>query len=62
VNPVIRAFRENGIGVTALHSHLIDETPKLYFMHFWANDDPIKLARGLSVALSKTNSVKPAQR
>src|SRR5262245_11204096 len=62
VNSVIRALRDNGIGVTALHSHLIGETPQLYFMHFWANDDPIKLARGLSVALSKTNSVKPAQR
>jgi hypothetical protein len=39
VNPVIRALRENGIGVAALHSHLIGETPQLYFMHFWANDD-----------------------
>jgi len=62
VNSVIRALRDNGIGVTALHSHLIGETPQLYFMHFWANDDPVKLARGLAAALSKTNSVKPAQR
>jgi hypothetical protein len=60
VNPVIRALRDNGIGVTALHSHLIGETPRLYFMHFWANDDAVKLAGGLSAALSKTNSVRPA--
>ena len=59
VNPVIRALRDNGIGVAALHSHLIGETPRLYFMHFWANDDALKLARGLSAALSKTNSAKP---
>jgi hypothetical protein len=59
VNAVIRTLRENGIGIAALHSHLIDETPRLYFMHFWANDDALKLARGLGAALAKTNSVKP---
>jgi hypothetical protein len=62
VNVVIRALRENGINVTALHSHLIDETPRLYFMHFWANDDAVKLARALKGALAKTNSAKPAAR
>jgi hypothetical protein len=51
VNPVIRALKKNGIDVTALHSHLIDEEPRLYFMHFWANDDAIKLAKGLRAAL-----------
>jgi hypothetical protein len=59
VNPVIRALRDNGISVAALHSHLIGESPNLYFMHFWANDDAIRLARGLNAALAKTNSVKP---
>src|SRR5439155_8990532 len=47
VNPVLRALRENGIEVTALHSHMLDEEPRLYFMHFWANDDAQKLAHGL---------------
>ena len=51
VNAVIRALRNNGIDVAALHSHLIGEEPRLYFMHFWANDDAVKLARGLRVAL-----------
>ena len=59
VNPVIRALRDNGIGIAALHSHLIGETPRLYFMHFWANDDAMRLARGLNAALAKTNSMKP---
>jgi hypothetical protein len=51
VNPVIRALRSAGIDIAALHSHLIDEEPRLYFMHFWANDDAVKLAKGLRGAL-----------
>ena len=58
VNPVIAALRQNGIAVTALHSHMLDESPRLFFMHFWANDDALKLARGLRAALDKTNSAK----
>jgi hypothetical protein len=58
VNPVIKALRSNGIEVTALHSHMIDEQPRLFFMHFWANDDAIKLAKGLREALDKTASTK----
>jgi biotin operon repressor len=56
VNPVIRELRKAGIQVTALHSHMLDESPRLFFMHFWANDDAVKLARGLRAALEKTNS------
>jgi hypothetical protein len=58
VSPVLKALRENGIEVTALHSHMIDEEPRLYFMHFWANDDAQKLARGLKAALDLVNSKK----
>ena len=54
VNPVIRALRTNGIEVTALHSHMLDEQPRLFFMHFWANDDAIKLAKGIRAALDNT--------
>jgi biotin operon repressor len=55
VNPVIQALRTNGIEVTALHSHMLTESPRLFFMHFWANDDALKLARGLGAALAKMN-------
>jgi hypothetical protein len=58
VNPVIRALRENGIEVTSLHNHMLNDEPRLFFMHFWANDDAVKLARGLRAALDKTNSAK----
>ena len=51
VNPVLRALRQHGIEVTALHSHMIDDSPHLFFMHFWANDDAQKLAQGLRAAL-----------
>jgi hypothetical protein len=59
VNPIIRALRDNGIQVTAVHSHMLVESPRLFFMHFWANDDALKLARGLRAALDKTDSAKP---
>ena len=58
VNPVIKALRSNGIEVTAVHSHMLDEQPRLFFLHFWANDDALKLARGLRAALDKTASTK----
>src|SRR5215216_4151351 len=58
VNPVIKALRDNGIEVTALHSHMLTENPRLFFMHFWANDDALKLARGLRAALDKVNVIR----
>jgi hypothetical protein len=58
VNPVIKALRANGIEVTAIHSHMLTEQPRLIFLHFWANDDAAKLAKGLREALDKTASTK----
>jgi hypothetical protein len=56
VNPVIKALTENGIMPTAIHSHMLHDEPRLFMMHFWAVDDPEKLAKGLKAALDKTNS------
>ena len=53
VNPVLRALRRNGIEVTALHNHMLEDQPRLFFMHFWANDDAAKLAKGLREALDE---------
>ena len=61
VNPVIRALTSHGIAVGALHSHMLEETPRLFFMHFWANDDASALAAGLRSALDAMN-VKRAPR
>lgn len=58
VNPVLKTLRDNGIDVTALHSHMLEDQPRLFYMHFWANDDAQKLARSLKAALSKVNLAK----
>src|SRR4030095_10841308 len=56
VNPVAKALRQHGIEVTAIHNHGLFDTPRLFYMHFWANDDPARLAQGLKAALDLTNS------
>lgn len=56
VNKVIRALQAHGIATTALHSHMLMEEPRLFFMHFWANDDAVTLAKGLRAALNQTAS------
>jgi Domain of Unknown Function (DUF1259) len=58
VNPVLKTLRSNGIDVTALHSHMLIENPRLFFMHFWANDDAIKLAKGVRAALDKAATTR----
>jgi hypothetical protein len=54
VNPLIRALRAGDIEVTAIHSHMLDEQPRMFFIHFWANDDALKLARNVRTALDRT--------
>ena len=51
VSPVLRSLRASGIGVTALHNHMLDDQPRLFFMHFWAEGDAVTLAQGLAAAL-----------
>jgi hypothetical protein len=58
VNPVLKALRDHGIEVTAIHNHMLDDQPHLYFLHFWANDDARKLAEGLKAALAQINVAK----
>lgn len=60
VNPVILALRSNGIEVTALHNHMLDDEPRMFFMHFWGDDDPQTVAKGLRAALDKMNIAAPA--
>ncbi len=60
VNPVLKTLREQGIEVTALHSHMINDSPHLFFMHFWANDEAVSLARTLRAALDRMNVKRPS--
>jgi hypothetical protein len=61
VNRVIRALQANGITPTALHNHMLEESPRLFFMHFWARADATTLARGLRAALDQTASKMAAK-
>ena len=58
VNRVIRALESHGIEPSAIHSHMLDESPRLFFMHFWGNDDAVTLATGIRAALDQTASKK----
>jgi len=59
VNPVVKALTENGIAVTAIHNHMLFESPRLFFLHFWGFDAPEKLAASLKAALDKTRRAQP---
>ncbi len=61
VNPVVRALTVHGIAVTAIHNHMLHESPRLFFLHFWGVGTQEKLAQGLKAALDKTNSIKSKQ-
>jgi hypothetical protein len=56
VNPVVRELRAHGFDVTALHSHMLAESPRLFFMHFWAVDAPEKIGEGLKAALGRIHT------
>jgi Domain of Unknown Function (DUF1259) len=58
VNAVAKTLRQHGVDVTAIHNHALMDMPRLFYMHFWANDDPVKLAHALKAALDQTNSRK----
>lgn len=58
VGPVIKAMLAGGIEITALHSHMLQEQPRVFFLHFWANDDAQKLAKGLKAALDNVHLAK----
>ncbi len=58
VGPVMKVLQDNGVQAVALHSHALDDAPRLLYMHFWANDDALKLARTLRSAVDETNAAK----
>jgi hypothetical protein len=56
VEPVLHSLSSNGIEVTALHSHMLTEEPRLFYLHCWAKGDTEKIAQTFHDALKKTNS------
>jgi hypothetical protein len=53
VNPVLSELRSHDIAVTALHSHMLAEEPRLFFMHFWAVGSPETVGAGIDAALKR---------
>lgn len=58
VNPVLKVLTNNGIIVTSIHNHMIDEEPRTFCLHYWGYDTPEKLAKGFKAALEKVNIVR----
>ncbi len=58
VAPVIKALVENGIEVVAVHNHMVQEEPKIFFLHYWGVGSSEKLAKGLRAALDQTGKAK----
>jgi hypothetical protein len=54
VAPVIKALVENNIEVVAVHNHMVQEEPRIFFLHYWGVGNAVQLARGLKAALNET--------
>jgi Domain of Unknown Function (DUF1259) len=59
VQKVIAELRQGGIEIVEVHNHGLEEQPRLFYLHFWAVNDAVALARALRPALDATN-LKPA--
>ncbi|MFF3510397.1 DUF1259 domain-containing protein [Streptomyces sp. NPDC002573] len=59
VNKVIRALRRGGIDIVEIHNHMLNDQPRLFYLHFWATGDGTRLAKAIRQALDVTNLVKP---
>jgi AraC-like DNA-binding protein len=60
VEPVIDALTQNGIQVEALHNHVLGDEPRLFYLHFWGNDDAVKIAQALRAALADLELLRDA--
>jgi hypothetical protein len=61
LDPLIRALRAKGVEIAAIHNHMLDEEPRLFFVHFWANDDALTLAGAMRSALDAVNAVSKGE-
>jgi uncharacterized protein DUF1259 len=62
ITPVAQALEAGGIQVTAIHHHMVHETPKLYWLHWHGVGDPAALAQTVHAALGHAGSAAPAAR
>ena len=60
VTPVLKALRKNGLDVVAIHHHMVDTRPTIYFLHYWGTGPADKLATGFKAALTELGKGKAA--
>jgi hypothetical protein len=58
VTPVLKALRKNGLDVVAIHQHMTDTRPTIYFLHYWGTGPAEKLATGFKAAVSELGKGK----
>ena len=58
VTPVLKALRKNGLDVVAVHQHMVDTRPTIYFLHYWGTGPADKLAAGFKAALGELGKSK----
>jgi hypothetical protein len=58
VTPVLKALRQNGLEVVAIHHHMVDTRPTVYFLHYWGTGSADKLATGFKAAVSELGKSK----
>src|SRR5207245_5648244 len=61
VSPVMSALQENGLQITALHNHLLHETPRVMYMHISGHGDAVKLADAVKKVIALTKTPAPEQ-
>src|SRR5256712_2134980 len=60
VTPVLKALRQNGLDVVAIHHHMTDTQPTIFFLHYWGTGPATKLATGFKAALDQLGPAKSA--
>jgi len=61
VEPVLKALISNGIEVVALHTHMVHENPRIFFLHYWGVGNAEQLAKALKSALNETGKQKAGE-
>jgi hypothetical protein len=61
VTPVLKALRQNGIDIVAIHHHMTGTSPTIYFLHYWGTGSVDKLAAGFKAALDQLGKTKASQ-
>lgn len=57
VQPVLVALRRGGVELVEVHHHHLNDDPHLFFVHYWAVGDAVRLTEAIRRAVDVTNVV-----